>query len=376
MDDRGLLVAVDPKEKRIRGLLANVYRLGHPNVLVIAADGRTFPTTALFDRVLVDAPCSAEGTLRRKSGRAPRRSPGFVAYVTSLQEALLRRAILLTRPGGVIVYSTCTFAPEENEAVLTRVLEDSPVRIEAIDLDVPHAPGLLAWDGVRFHDDLERAWRVYPHHLDSGGLFMVRLRRIHPVTPDLARPEPTLGWSPPSVAFPGESPHRAARRITEAVTELESWFALHALPSDLRWIVRGDNIWAHTAESWPVPAWKRSNPPTAWRIVSFGIRALRRRAGHGETPSNRFLARWGRELGADRKIRLSTDELLQLLEGNGQSLPVERLHDGVHALEWEGMVLGRGIVGARGLTHEIPKALATRLHHVLSEGRKVDGSES
>ena len=100
MEDRGSLVAVDPKEKRLRGLLANVFRLGHTNVLVVAMDGRAVPGTALFDRVLVDAPCSAEGTIRRKGGSETPRSPNFVSYVTSLQEALLRRAIDLTRPGG------------------------------------------------------------------------------------------------------------------------------------------------------------------------------------------------------------------------------------------------------------------------------------
>ena len=70
MEDRGCIVAVDRNEGRIRALLGNLYRTAHPNVLVVSGDGRALPAGARFDRVLVDAPCSAEGTLRRRGGGA------------------------------------------------------------------------------------------------------------------------------------------------------------------------------------------------------------------------------------------------------------------------------------------------------------------
>ncbi len=75
MDDSGIVVASDPDTNRIRALLANVYRLSHPNVLVVETDGRSFPGGARFDRVLVDVPCSAEGNVRRHGGEIPERSP-------------------------------------------------------------------------------------------------------------------------------------------------------------------------------------------------------------------------------------------------------------------------------------------------------------
>ncbi|MGY8779199.1 MAG: RsmB/NOP family class I SAM-dependent RNA methyltransferase, partial [Longimicrobiales bacterium] len=85
MGDRGCLVAGEISEPRIRGLLGNVYRLGHPNILVVAGDGREFPEGALFDHVLLDAPCSGEGTLRRSGGQAPNQSSSFLGYVTAAQ---------------------------------------------------------------------------------------------------------------------------------------------------------------------------------------------------------------------------------------------------------------------------------------------------
>ncbi len=75
MGEEGPLVAVDSKEKRIRGLLGNLYRMGYLNVIVIAADGRQLPSAAGFDRVLVDAPCSGEGNYRRQDGQSSARAP-------------------------------------------------------------------------------------------------------------------------------------------------------------------------------------------------------------------------------------------------------------------------------------------------------------
>src|SRR5665811_2359827 len=140
--DRGTLVASDVSEGRIRGLLGNVYRLGHPNIMVVSADGRDFPEEAHFDRVLVDAPCSGEGTLRRSGGQPPNQSASFVDYVTRIQEALLRKAIRITRPGGTILYVTCTFAPEENGAGVSPLPQDAPGEMVPLSLPVPHAPGL------------------------------------------------------------------------------------------------------------------------------------------------------------------------------------------------------------------------------------------
>ena len=369
MSEEGPLVAVDPKEKRIRGLLANLYRLGCTNVIVIAADGRRLPRSARFDRVLVDAPCSGEGNYRRQEGRFSARTTRFTAYVTGLQEALLRRAIELTRPGGTIVYSTCTYAPEENEAVLDRVLTDAPVAMEDIPLQLPHAPGILEWEGQRFHPDVARAWRVYPHHLDSGGLFMARLRREGAGRQSCSDVElqPTTaanGWSPIPLGFPGESEQGASIRIDQAKHELEHRFGISpSLIEGLGWMVRGKHIWAHTAGSWPTTRWMDSSE-AGWRVVSVGLRALRGGPGSRETPSSHFLTRWAGEIAHERRVELNAAQLLRLLEG--ESLPPGTYPTGPVAIVLDGVVLGRGVVGSRGLTHELGRSYAERLLTLLS----------
>ena len=370
MHEEGPLVAVDPKEKRIRGLLGNLYRMGYTNVIVVAADGRRLPLTARFDRVLVDAPCSGEGNYRRQDGRPASRTRKFSTYVSELQESLLRRAIEVTRPGGTIVYSTCTYAPEENEAILDRVLRDAPVVLEDIPLEAPHAPGVLEWQGQRFHPALARAWRVYPHHLDSGGLFMARLRRAESDSShssiDIESSQRGRGWTSITGAFPGEHEAEATQRIEAAKNELERRFYFsRSLLEHLGWIVRGKNIWAHTAEDWPLPGWTDSMDDR-WRVISVGLRALRTDPGGRETPSNHFLSRWGDQIGHDRRVEVDDAELRSLLEGD--SLPPGSLPTGPVVIVWNHLVLGRGMVGSRGFTHELGRSHAERLLRVVSLG--------
>ena len=400
MEDQGCLVAVDPKEKRLRGLMANLFRLGHTGILVVASDGRELPGGALFDRVLVDAPCSAEGNFRRTRGRLPKRDAKFVHYVTGLQETLLRRAIALTRPGGTLVYSTCTWAPEENEAVISRVLEDAPVEVEAIPLNLPHAPGIRAWNGERYADDLEKAWRLYPQHLDSGGAFMVRLRRLDDEggageADDAGRPardpdtnaraegdakgdpdadagaDAISGWSPIPVAFPGEDAAPAQARIQAATDFLRDGFGMDPAVLDrLGWMARAENLWVQTAGEWPLEGWgyegRRSTPrPSSggWRVVSLGLRAFREASGGHETPSTVFLTRFADALGPARRVEVSDDELRRLLNRERIVRPDAPL--GPVAVAWRGRVLGRGMSGRPGLELQVPRSQASRLAALL-----------
>ncbi len=361
--ERGCLVAADPKEKRLRGLMSNLFRLGLTNVVVVASDGRELPEGALFDRVLVDAPCSAEGNYRRHSGRLPPRDAAFVSYVTELQEALLMRATELTRPGGRIVYSTCTFAPEENERVVHRVLQRAPVRLQPLILDLPHAPGLTSWEGEEFGETMRQALRLYPQHLDSGGAFTACLVKDGPLERP-PEPDPGLGsgWSPLPVAFPGEDPDAARARVEWARRDLLDRFGFDpAALEGLGWMVRGENIWVQTAGEWPVDTWAATK---GWRTVSAGLRAFRQDSAGRETPSNHLLGRFAHHLGDERRRRLDDAELSLLL--SGEPLADESLPPGPIVLTFRGWVLGRGMVGRGGLRHQIPTTQAERLKALLS----------
>jgi len=364
MRDRGCLAAVEPNEGRIRALAGNVYRTAHVNVLTIAGDGRFLPGGALFDRVLVDAPCSAEGTLRDKGGELRPRPDSFLAYVTKLQEALLRRAVSLTAPGGVILYSTCTFAPEENEAIVDAVLRDLPVEPEPLGLDVPHAPGLTGFGGRRFDPRVALAARVYPHHLDSGGLFLARLRKTGP-TGDEPVGGRDAGWTSVPAAFPGEDADGDGARARFAELEAalaEAWDVRPDAFSGTAWLSRGDHVWIHGCGEWPIEAWADRG---GWRTISVGLRAASFDARGGPRPTN-DLVRWlGGAIGS-RRVELGPDAWLRLLRREPVDAP--GVEDGYAALCLEGLPLGRGFVRDGVARHEVPKVHARRLRETLERG--------
>jgi NOL1/NOP2/sun family putative RNA methylase len=177
MEDSGLLVANDDSAKRIQALLANVYRLGVRCVVVTECPGQEFPGEAEFDRVLVDAPCSAEGVARRFPHLRKGALPGVIQRLATLQKKLLVRALDLVRPGGIVVSSTCTLAPEENEGVVQSVLERGLAELLPWEPPVPHARGLVRFGEAEYGPEMQKTVRIYPHHFDSEGGFVAVLRR-------------------------------------------------------------------------------------------------------------------------------------------------------------------------------------------------------
>jgi NOL1/NOP2/sun family putative RNA methylase len=358
MRDTGCLVASEVDERRVRGLLGNFYRLCVPNALVVAGDGRAFPEGALFDRVLVDAPCTGEGTLRRRSGEVLNQSKAFLAYVTASQRALLEQAVRLTRPGGTVLYVTCTFAPEENEAIVSAVLERAPVDLEPIELLVPHAPGLTSFEGAKYDPRLEGAVRIYPHHLDSGGLFMVKLRRREGAA---ASGRAAGAWYPLPYAFPGDdrAQDEAHTLVEEAVAEvLERHGIAAAALGASGWTLRGETVWMHRCSEWPVPAWE----PGSWRVVSVGLRAIEIDT-RGRPRATNDLLRY-----ASASVRSAVDVGREGLSGllrGGTSPAQATARLGPVALRLGAEVLGRGAVTRAGLVSEIPKARARELERAL-----------
>jgi NOL1/NOP2/sun family putative RNA methylase len=187
MDDTGLLVANDNNLGRLSALRSNTERCGVTDVVVTNTDARNFSlkpfaadgerTGPQFDRALVDVPCSCEGTVRKNPTVLEDWTYDHVQGIAGVQEGILRRALEVTREGGSVVYSTCTFAPEENEAVLDAVLADDRVDCEPVPPELPldSSPGVTAFDDETYDPRVARARRIYPQQNDTGGFFCAKL---------------------------------------------------------------------------------------------------------------------------------------------------------------------------------------------------------
>lgn len=216
MDNRGTVIANDLRKGRLAALRQTVKRLGLLNVAITAQDGQSVGARAgPFDRVLVDAPCSCEGTFRKVT-HPTISTPAFRARQAVVQRRLLERAMRLTRPGGRLVYSTCTLAPEENEAVVNTLLHRYPGELRVVPVAVPGlcgSPGITEWDGSRFDPSVAGTLRLWPHHNDTGGFFVAMLERSADAAPI---PEPRW-FSPPAETREWLAPFTERFGIPESV---------------------------------------------------------------------------------------------------------------------------------------------------------------
>ena len=190
--DQDFIIANDSSASRLSALRTVLQVWGSANHMLSNFAGERlgdwFPQT--FDRILLDAPCSME-SLRVSASHPPRPiTSDERGRLASRQLALLTSAAKALKPDGELVYSTCTLAPEEDEAVVNALLDLAPnaFQIDRIPLGVPTALGLKSFEDKTFHPTLENSWRVWPHIFETNGFFAVRLTKVADFCSDAAQP--------------------------------------------------------------------------------------------------------------------------------------------------------------------------------------------
>jgi len=175
INNKGLVVANDKSSRRMQSLHANIYRTGSVCVAATNYDGTRIPEDEKYDRVLVDAPCSGEGDKAHRNFKPANRTE--IQSLSKLQKQMMKKASKLVKENGVIVYSTCTIAPEENEEVVKHVLENTDLQLEKINTEIKHVRGVKHFDGEEYGEEMTKTVRVYPHHLDSGVIYVAKFRK-------------------------------------------------------------------------------------------------------------------------------------------------------------------------------------------------------
>ncbi|HEX9780423.1 MAG TPA: RsmB/NOP family class I SAM-dependent RNA methyltransferase [bacterium] len=183
MQGQGRLVANDQHRIRFFKLCANVRLQGLELIDTVNRYGEWFGTHQpdAFDRVLVDAPCSTEGRFQLREPASFRFwSRRKIHEMAHKQRRLLRAGLAALRPGGVLVYATCTFAPEENEAVLDHALGEFRDRVRLEPVRLPFAnvlPGLARWEDRAFDPAVRLAVRILPTQ-EMEGFFVAKFRKV------------------------------------------------------------------------------------------------------------------------------------------------------------------------------------------------------
>ena len=230
MQNRGALVANEFSASRIKGLYSNIQRCGVRNVALTNFDGRVFGgwLPEQFDAILLDAPCSGEGTIRKDPDAMNNWSRESVLDIANTQKDLIESAFHALKPGGVLVYSTCTLNLEENQQVCHHIKETFGDK-------VTFEPLNDLFEGAEKAVTEEGFLHIYPQIFDSEGFFVARLRKHESAEPPAVKKR--LG------KFPFE---KASRKTSDSVTqELHKCLEI-TLPDT-------GNIWARDNEIWFFP---------------------------------------------------------------------------------------------------------------------------
>lgn len=181
MENKGLLILNDAVRSRLQALNSNVQKAGAINQLItyLPAErfGNLFPN--FFDKILLDAPCTALGTLCNSAEVASWWSLQKLDKLSSLQQVLLISAYKALKPGGELVYSTCSIAPEENEMAVQKLIDKYHLKILPID-NIPgidFLPGISRYGSRKLHPDMNLTLRVAPHIHNMEGFFIARLQK-------------------------------------------------------------------------------------------------------------------------------------------------------------------------------------------------------
>ncbi len=195
----GLLVSNEIHPARAKILSQNMERLGVSGAVVVSEAPETlaarFP--AFFDKILVDAPCSGEGMFRKDPGARQEWSPEAAALCAARQKTILEAGLQMLKPGGRLVYSTCTFAPEEDEGSVADLLETHPgtkVEHRVVKGFADLGRGRPEWvEEGPGREGLEYTYRVWPHQVKGEGHYLAALKKAGESSASVGRP----GWPGP-----------------------------------------------------------------------------------------------------------------------------------------------------------------------------------
>jgi 16S rRNA (cytosine1407-C5)-methyltransferase len=195
MENTGFILANDLSSKRIKGLISNLLRLNIANTAVVRKNGlvfaQKFPNT--FDKILLDAPCTGEGLIRKDRTVLNKWSLANIKIMSGLQKKLIDSAFQSLRTGGEMVYSTCTLAPEENEEVIDFLVRKYDACLELVDLraelknisipeaDILRLQGLTEFEKHQFSPEMRKCLRIWPQVWDTEGFFIAKIKKLRKI---------------------------------------------------------------------------------------------------------------------------------------------------------------------------------------------------
>lgn len=343
----GFVIANDVQEKRIWSLLSNLQRCGVVDSVVTRKVGQWFANamTEQFDRVLCDAPCTAQGTIRKDSDALTYCSLENTEKMARLQVSLLESAVHACKVGGRIVYSTCTLTPEENEGVVLSILQKFPSQLRVVDpakliIDNGQLTMLQATqDSVRVQESFKKNsqfsilnypfLRLWPQTYDTEGFFSAVLEKTAP-TKDPGRREQEF--------------HRfdllPKSRVREVKENLIDWYGTS--------FIRDDEVLLETKEQLLILPESVLHFPLPLKPYYSGM-PFGKLTDHGLVRLSHEMATLRGHEASKQILHLPESEMKKTLAGVSVATSVEGFDDGDVLLGLEDNALSRPMIFGRGL---------------------------
>lgn len=176
LNNNGLIVACESKAQRLSSLIFNLSRCFVKNTAVFNMRSEEVKNMGIkFDRVLLDAPCTCEGIIQKDISRKKSRTLRDLEICSDLQKKMITAGFNALKPNGLMVYSTCSFAPEENEMIIQHLIDNfKDAQIEPVRSG---SDGLTKFHKFRFVGKMNQTKRFYPHFHDTNGFFIAKIRK-------------------------------------------------------------------------------------------------------------------------------------------------------------------------------------------------------
>ena len=181
MENKGVLISNDYQGIRLAPLGINMQRVSAMNTIITLMKGEWFKKSGImFDKVLVDAPCSGTGTIRKSLKTLRIWNPSMVRKIASEQRRLISAGFEVLKKGGILVYSTCSLEPEEDEGIIDWFLSEYPeASLEEINLKgLKKGKVITEFEGKKYNQAVKRCLRIWPQDNDTEGFFVAKIKKL------------------------------------------------------------------------------------------------------------------------------------------------------------------------------------------------------
>ena len=337
MNNKGTLIANESNLDRIKMLVHNIDKLNIINTGVICSRGEWLNKyyQNYFDKILVDAPCSALGVVQKRGEVSNWWSINRLANLTKIQLMLLTAAIKMVKPGGEIVYSTCTLTVEENELIINHVLKKHPVEVVEIQLPIKSHEAITSYKGELLNKEINKARRILPWEVNSEGFFIIKLRKVSDTK------------SSKNIAFNnGKIKLLSHNEIASLLYDITELFGIRKnIWQEFKFLIKGNDIFFMDKN------WRDSNPDIFTRIgTRFGLIDKNNKA-HLHTFAAQFL---GDEINKNTFQLQDENQLKEYL--NGGIIKTDIKSNGQKVIKFKNYVLGTAIQLENRLKSQFPKS--------------------